>query len=69
MKPAEQQAGTWAEQTLAPEKDVCLIDDDNMSFIEAASVQMGTLVSFDMIKLAKTKLEASGCRVLLLAKC
>ena len=37
MKPAEFQLGTWAEQTLAPEKDVCLIADDNMSFVEAAA--------------------------------
>ena len=49
QKPAEYQAGTWAEFTLAPEKDVCLIEDDNLSFVDAAAVQMGTLVSFDMI--------------------
>jgi alcohol dehydrogenase len=66
MKPAEYQAGTWAEETLAPEKDVCLIEDDNMSFVDAAGAQMGTLVSFDMIKHAKKKLQVDGCRSLVI---
>jgi NADPH:quinone reductase-like Zn-dependent oxidoreductase len=64
MKPAEHQAGTWAEQTFAPEKDVVLIANDEMSFVDAAGVQMGALVSNDMIKHAKKKLDKGGCRSL-----
>ena len=37
QKPAEHQAGTWAEQTLAPENDVCLIEDNSISFVDAAA--------------------------------
>ena len=65
MKPVEHQAGTWAEFTLAPENDVCLIQDDTMSFVDAAAAQMGTLVSHDMIKHANKQLiNGNDCRAL-----
>eukprot|EP00948_MAST-09A_sp_MAST-9A-sp1_P003817 g3817.t1 len=67
MKPLEYQPGTWAEQTSAPENDVCPLNDDSLSFVDAAAVQMGTLVGHDMIKYAKKKLEqGENCRILVL---
>ena len=43
---------------------MCLIADDTMSFVDAAAVQMGALVGFDMIKHARKKLDTEGCRSL-----
>lgn len=63
IKPMEHQAGTWAEQTLAPESDVCLISDDGMSFVDAAAVAMGAFVNFNLIKNATEKL-SGRCLVL-----
>ena len=65
-KPAEYQPGTWAEQTVLPEKEVCLINDDNISFVDATGVAMGAFVNFDMIKQAKKKLTPGGCRCLVI---
>jgi alcohol dehydrogenase len=65
IKVMEHQAGTWAEQTLAPESDVCLIGDDSMSFVDAAAVVMGAFVDFDMVKHAAIRL-SGGCRCLVL---
>lgn len=65
IKVAEHQAGTWAEQTLAPESDVCLIEDSGISFVDAAAVAMGAFVDCDMIKHAAGKL-SGGCRCLVL---
>jgi NADPH:quinone reductase-like Zn-dependent oxidoreductase len=45
--------GTWAEQTLAPEKDIVAIPAEcNISFVEAAAVGMGAFVAGDMYKRA-----------------
>ena len=66
VKVAEHQAGTWAEQTLAPERDVCLIGDDTLSFVDAAAVAMGAFVSSDMLKRAAAALSGGGRRVLVL---
>ena len=44
---AEFQAGTWAEQTLAPENDPCLIEGAGISFFDATAVAMGAFVCFD----------------------
>lgn len=66
IKVAEYQAGTWAEQTLAPENDVCLIGDDSISFVDAAAVVMGAFVDFDMIKHAEKELSAGGFRCLVI---
>lgn len=63
IKVAEHQAGTWAEKTLAPEKDVCLIEDESISFVDAAAVAMGAFVDFDMTKQAAAVL-SDGCRCL-----
>jgi NADPH:quinone reductase-like Zn-dependent oxidoreductase len=65
IKVVEHQSGTWAEQTLAPERDVCLIEDASISFVDAAGVVMGAFVDFDMIKHAAKAL-AGGCRCLVL---
>ena len=46
----EYQTGTWAEQTVALEHEVCLINDENMSYVEAAAASMGAFVNGDMIK-------------------
>ena len=51
MKIAEYQRGTWAERTLAPETDVCLIEDDDLKFVDAAAVAMGAFVASDMVSL------------------
>ena len=66
MKPFEYQPGTWSEQTKAPEKDVCKIVDDSISFVDAAAVAMGVFVDQAMIKLAKTKLSAGKPRCLVI---
>ena len=60
MKPFEYQPGTWAERTKAPEKDVCKIEDDSISFVAAAAVAMGAFVDSAMIKLAATPLSGGG---------
>jgi len=60
VKVAEYQAGTWAEQTLAPESDVCLIEDDGLSFVDAAAVAMGAFVGSDMLKKAAKALAKGG---------
>lgn len=60
MKPFEHQPGTWAEQAKAPEKDVCKIEDDGISFVDAAAVAMGAFVDSAMIKIAKKALSAGG---------
>ena len=56
-------AGTWAEQTLALEDDVVPIPAE-MSFVDAAAVCMGCLVSGDMVR--RARLPASGGRCLVL---
>jgi NADPH:quinone reductase-like Zn-dependent oxidoreductase len=66
IKVMEHQTGTWAEQTLVPEKEVCLIEDAGISFVDAAAVAMGAFVDFDMIKHAAKALAISGCRCLVL---
>jgi NADPH:quinone reductase-like Zn-dependent oxidoreductase len=66
IKPLEYQRGTWAEQTLAPEAEVCLIEDDSISFVEASAVAMGAFVNFDMVKHAAKVLEAGNCRCLVI---
>ena len=63
VKVAEYQAGTWAEQTLAPESDVCLIEDDGLSFVDAAAVAMGAFVGSDMLKKAAKALSADVATV------
>jgi len=60
MKPFEYQPGTWAEQTKAPERDVCKIDDESISFVDAAAVAMGAFVDSAMIKLAENALSDRG---------
>jgi NADPH:quinone reductase-like Zn-dependent oxidoreductase len=55
-------AGTWAEQTLTPETHCVPIPAD-LSFLEAASLCMGALVSGNMYKLAKL---GQGARCLVL---
>ena len=46
--------GTWAEQTMAPEKCIVLIPADcDISFVQAASVGMAAFVTGDMYKRAK----------------
>ena len=66
MKPFEHQPGTWAEQTKAPEKDVCKIEDDSISFVDAAAVAMGAFVNSSMLKLATTALSGGGSRCLVI---
>ena len=66
MKVAEYQGGTWAEQAIAPEKDVCPIEDDGISFVDAAAVTMGAFVCSDMEKHAAKALSGGGCRCLVL---
>jgi len=63
IKVPEYQAGTWAEKTTAPEKDVCLLEDDSISFVDAAAVAMGAFVDYDMITHAASAL-SEGCRCL-----
>lgn len=60
MKPFEYQPGTWAEQTKAPEKDVCKIEDDSISFVDAAAVAMGAFVDSAMMKIAAKALSGGG---------
>jgi len=55
--------GTWAEQTIAPEEDIVPIPPE-MSFVEAAAVCMGCLLSGDMFR--RARLSASGGRCLVL---
>eukprot|EP00618_Florenciella_parvula_P031989 CAMPEP_0119481990 /NCGR_PEP_ID=MMETSP1344-20130328/10061_1 /TAXON_ID=236787 /ORGANISM="Florenciella parvula, Strain CCMP2471" /LENGTH=359 /DNA_ID=CAMNT_0007516375 /DNA_START=66 /DNA_END=1146 /DNA_ORIENTATION=+ len=66
MKRYEAQAGTWAEKTTAPEKDVCKIEDDSISFVDAAAVTMGVFVDQAMIKLALKKLSSGSPRCLVI---
>ena len=40
-KVAEYQAGTWAEQTIAPEGDLCLMGDAEISLVESAGCSTG----------------------------
>ena len=65
-KPFEYQPGTWAEQTTAPEKDVVKIEDDSISFVDAAAVTMGVFVDQAMIELAKKKLSSGAPRCLVI---
>ena len=58
--------GTWAEQTIAPESDVCLIGDDSVSFVDATAMVMGAFVNFNMIKSANRALSVEGCRCLVI---
>lgn len=66
MKPFEHQPGTWAEQTKAPENEVCKINDDSISFVAAAAVAMGAFVGYDMIKHAAERLTGSSQRCLVI---
>jgi NADPH:quinone reductase-like Zn-dependent oxidoreductase len=55
----QKNSGTWAEQTLAPEKDVVLIPEScDISFVDAASVGMGAFICGDIYK--RAKLPANG---------
>ena len=65
-KPFEQQPGTWAEQTMAIESEVCKIDDDSISFVDAAAVAMGAFVCHDMIKHSAAALSSTGTRCLVI---
>ena len=65
VKPYEYQMGTWADKILANEKDVCVITDDSISFVDAVAAQMGTFVSADLVRLASSKLEKMGANPLL----
>ena len=65
MKPFEYQPGTWAEQTKAPEKEVVKIEDESVSFVDAAAVTMGAFVDSAMIKLAG-KAVSDGARCLVI---
>ena len=58
QKVAEYQSGTWAEQTLALEGEICHIKDDSLSFVECAAVAMGAFVGSEMVKLADSQLTA-----------
>lgn len=61
----QKNAGTWAEQTSAPEKDVVLIPSDStLSYVEAASVGMGAFISHDIYK--RAKLGGGGGRCLVI---
>ena len=64
MKVYEQQPGTWAERTIAPEKEVCKIEDDSISFVDAAAVAMGAFVDSAMIKSAGAAANGGRCLVL-----
>ena len=55
-------AGTWSEMTLTPENNAVPMPAE-MTFVEAASVGMGALVSGNMYKIAKLG-EGSRCLVL-----
>ena len=45
----QKNAGTWAEQTVAPESHVVLIPENfEISFVEAASVGMGAFIAGDI---------------------
>jgi len=66
MKPFEYQPGTWAEQTKAPEKEVVKIEDDSVSFVDAAAVAMGAFVDSAMIKLVGKALSDGGGRCLVI---
>jgi len=65
MKPFEYQPGTWSERTKAPERDVCKIEDDSISFVDAAAVAMGAFVGSAMIKPAASAL-SGGSRCLVI---
>lgn len=58
--------GTWAERTVIPESDVCLIGDDSISFVDAAAMAMGAFVNFHAIKSATRPLVAGGFRCLVI---
>lgn len=64
IKPYEHQPGTWAEKTKAPETEVCKINDDSISFVDAAAVAMGAFVCSAMMKPAAKHLSGVGCRCL-----
>ena len=66
MKPFEHQPGTWAEQTKAPERDVCKIEDDSISFVDAAAVAMGAFVDSAMLELAAKALASGSGRCLVI---
>lgn len=57
-------AGTWGEQTLAPEDHVVPLPAE-IPFVDAAALGMGALVAGDMYKTARPRLaEGSRCLVL-----
>lgn len=57
--------GTWAEQTMAPEKDIVLIPRAcDISFVQAASLGMAAFVSGDMYNRAKLPTDGEKCRCL-----
>ena len=66
IKVAEYQAGTWAEKTIAPESDVCLIQDASISFVDAAAVVMGAFVDADMLKQSAKTLAGGNQRCLVI---
>lgn len=56
-----QKAGTWSEQTMAPEKDIVLIPVDcDISFVQAAAMGMGACVAGDMYKRAHLDVPAKS---------
>lgn len=58
-------AGTWAEKTLALEKDVvCIPADCNLSFVEAAAIGTSAFVSGDMYRRAKFPATNTNCLVI-----
>ena len=58
MKVAEYQGGTWAEQAIAPEKDVCPIEDDGI-FVDAA-VTMGALFALTWRSMLRRRCQAAA---------
>lgn len=63
----QQNPGTWAEQTMAPENHVVRIPTDSkMTYVEAASVCMGAFISGDLFARARLPVKATSCRVLII---
>ena len=63
----QQNPGTWAEQTMAPENHVVKIPTEcKITYVEAASVCMGAYISGDLFKRADLPVSAASCRVLVI---
>jgi len=62
--PIDKTNGTWAEQTVALEKDIIKIPSDcDITDVQAASCGMSALVSGDLYKRAKLPRDGSRCLV------